>query len=327
MGELPPLNIGPTLAQWQSQRQRLRRTWLAFLGQGPQRAPLKARVLDEENLGEVSRSLVSYQTEDDCRVEAYLLCPRVSGPFPSAVVFHSTQADTIASPAGLAGEPAEHFGLALAQRGVITLSPRNFLWHYRDQSALNGDGCEDISARLFERWPEWTGMGKMLWDGMRAMDYLLTVPGVDRRRLGCIGHSLGAKETLYMTAFDERVGVGVSSEGGVGIPSSNWDAPWYLGKAIHDRPDLAHHQLLALCAPRALLIIGGGLLPSGRGAEVSEGADSVESGNCIEAARPAYGLCGKENRLRLFLHNQGHSVPLEARENIHAWLDRHLKTP
>ena len=50
-----------------------------------------------------------------------------------------------------------------------------------------------------------------------------------RQRMGAVGHSLGAKETLYLAAFDERVKATVSSEGGIGTKFSNWDAAWYLG--------------------------------------------------------------------------------------------------
>ena len=53
----------------------------------------------------------------------------------------------------------------------------------------------------------------MLYDAMRAVDVLESLPQVDRNRIGAVGHSLGAKETLYLAAFDERVKVAVASEG------------------------------------------------------------------------------------------------------------------
>ncbi len=60
----------------------------------------------------------------------------------------------------------------------------------------------------------------MLLDGMVAMNVLESLPSVDPKRMGAIGHSLGAKEALYLAAFDPRVRAAVSSEGGVGIPLS-----------------------------------------------------------------------------------------------------------
>ena len=78
----------------------------------------------------------------------------------------------------------------------------------------------------------------MLYDASRAVDLLVAIEDVDPHRIGAIGHSLGAKEVLYLAAFDERVRAVVSSEGGIGLSYSNWDAPWYLGEAIQ-RPGSA----------------------------------------------------------------------------------------
>ena len=94
----------------------------------------------------------------------------------------------------------------------------------------------------------------MLYDSLVAVDILAALPEVDAARIGCVGHSLGAKETLYLAAFDERVKATVSSEGGIGTKFSNWDAAWYLGPSIKE-PSFTHehHELLALAAPRPVL--------------------------------------------------------------------------
>jgi dienelactone hydrolase len=54
----------------------------------------------------------------------------------------------------------------------------------------------------------------MVWDGMRAIDYLLTRPEVDGARIGCTGHSGGGTLTHFITALDERVKCAVVHEGG-----------------------------------------------------------------------------------------------------------------
>ncbi|MSV29581.1 MAG: hypothetical protein EXQ52_12685, partial [Bryobacterales bacterium] len=53
-----------------------------------------------------------------------------------------------------------------------------------------------------------------IWDGLRAIDYLLTRPEVDRERIGCAGHSGGGTLTLFISALDERVRCAVVNEGG-----------------------------------------------------------------------------------------------------------------
>jgi cephalosporin-C deacetylase-like acetyl esterase len=53
-----------------------------------------------------------------------------------------------------------------------------------------------------------------VWDGMRAIDYLLTRPEVDQERIGCAGQSGGGTFTLFISALDERVKCAVVVEGG-----------------------------------------------------------------------------------------------------------------
>lgn len=325
--DLTPMLIGPTLADWQWEREQFAKRWLDYLGHGPHLVPLEPQTHGIEEVAGITRTLISYQVEEGCRVEAYLLRPPGAGPFPGVVVFHQTTDDTIAQPAGLTPPPELQYGLHLAQRGMVALCPRNYLWDYRGRpgpEATFEAFAALVKEELLARYPHWSGMGKMLWDGERATDLLASLPEVDEERLGCVGHSLGAKEVLYALAFDSRMKAGVSSEGGLGIPFSNWDAPWYLGPGIHRRADLEHHQLLALAAPRALLVLGGGLEPTRRAADKAPGADRFEDWNYLEAARPAYDLYGASQNLALYLHDQGHAVPPPAEKLTYDWLAHFL---
>ena len=200
------------------------------------------------------------------------------------------------------------FGLKFAQRGCVTISPRNYLWPTNDKISAQPE-----ADRFHERHPQSTGMAKMLHDSLVAVDLLCSLPNVDTSRIGSIGHSLGAKEVLYLAAFDERVKVTISSEGGVGTKFSNWNAGWYLGKAI-DALDFRHeqHELLALAAPRPFLLLGG------------DSADGDQSWPYIEAALPIYKLYRESARLGLFNHKQGHAVPPIAEERIYQWFDAYL---
>jgi hypothetical protein len=157
-------------------------------------------------------------------------------------------------------------------------------------------------------------MAKMLFDATRAVDLLASQPDVASDRIGAIGHSLGAKEVLYLAAFDERIRAAVSSEGGIGLTYSNWDAPWYLGEPIR-RPgfSLDHGQVLALCAPRAFLLIGG------------DSADGDRSWPYIAEALPLWKLTSAPEAIGLFNHRQGHKFPPIAQSHAYEWLDWFLR--
>ena len=305
-----------TLDAWAQRRAELRKAWLDFLGTLEAERPRpKLDVVEEDRPEGCVRQLVRYESEPSTSlgpgpgiaIEGYLLKPaKQDGPRPGVVALHSTVNYTIRQPAGLEGKPEDFFGLKLARRGVVAFCPKCFLWV--------GEGSyNDKVARFQQRNPRAKGMAKMLWDAMLAVDILAGLPEVDPKRLGAVGHSLGAKETLYLAAFDERIKAAVSSEGGVGIPFSNWDAPWYLSQAVHDKGfQRRHHELLALAAPRAFLLLGGG------------DADGAFSWPYIAAALPVYRLYGSTPRLGLFSHGKGHSVPPEAEMRLYNWLETYL---
>lgn len=59
--------------------------------------------------------------------------------------------------------------------------------------------------------PNRTLMGERLWDLMRCVDYLESIPMVDKSRIGCAGLSLGGEMAMWLGAMDERIKVTVSA--------------------------------------------------------------------------------------------------------------------
>jgi hypothetical protein len=295
-----------TFVGWQRRREEIRTGWQQFLGEWeyPRRPP-EYEIISTDRTPTVTRRLIRYEVERNVPVEAYLLLPhKIAERAPGVVVFHSTVDYTIRQGAGLEGDPRAAWGLRLAERGFVALCPRCFLW----------DGTVPVNyqiqvARHQERHPATLGMAKMLYDGRRALDVLAAMDQVDPARLGAAGHSLGAKEALYLAAFDERVKAAVFSEGGIGVGFSNWDAPWYLGSRPqgHD-----HHELLALIAPRPFLIIGG------------DSADGARSWPFVARALEVYQMHGLPCRIGLYNHRQGHSIPTAAEGRTYDWLQTYV---
>ena len=248
--------------------------------------------------------------EPGLTVDAYLLKPAGGGKRPGVAVFHQTVACSIREPAGVEGRSELAFGLDLARRGCVALCPRNFLWPENRTLAIATE-----LPRFQARHPRSKGMAKMLFDAMVAVDILAALPEVDPKRIGTIGHSLGAKEALYLAALDDRIQAAVSSEGGIGTRLSNWDDPWYLGKEIlRDGFGHEHHELLALVAPRPFLLVGG------------ESVDGARSWPFIEAVLPVYGLYGQPARVGLLRHQKGHTVPPEVAPRVYEWLQTYLSS-
>jgi len=298
-----------TKERWQAERGKLRDQWKGFLGAYTfADLPLKMETLQEERLEHCTRRLVRYQAEPGRIVRAYLLIPhdRGDGKLPAIVAFHGTNARTFDKLVGLDAEPERHMGLRLAQRGFLVLCPENFLWEEKSYQAS--------TAAALKNHPGSKGMAVMLADGMRAVDVLLSLDNVDPRRIGAYGHSLGAKEAMYLAALDDRVCAAVASEGGVEIGFSNWDAVWYLGSDVNNE-DFArqHAELIALIAGRPFLVLGGEMGPGC--------ADGKRSWPTLLAGHNVWQrFYAKPIPMGILNHGQGHSIPWDAGEKVIDWL-------
>lgn len=316
----PLLGNVKTREAWEKRREELRRLWYDILGPAPaeRTGPPSFTVLEEDTEAGVIRRRIRYETEPGESTEAYLLLPKkVAGRVPGVAAFHSTFDKSLLQPAGLAGSESVWFGLRAAQRGSVAICPRNYLWPKNQ-----GIAAKQEAERYLKRHPKSTGMRKMLHDAQVAVDLLASLPEVDPKRLGAVGHSLGAKEVLYLAAFDERIKVTVSSEGGIGTKFSNWDAPWYLGPQVHDAQfEREQHELLGLIAPRPFLLVGGA---ESNNKDKAEGADGDQGWPFIEQALSVYELYGRPCRVGQYNHHQGHSVPPEAVQRIDEWLATYL---
>lgn len=297
-----------------------RQRWAEFLFGDDlpnERPPLNVREDRREESGGIERAHIIYDVEPGVATEAYVLRRKDAGDRrPGVVVFHSTSAETIEQSGSLDTEVDRHIGAHLAQRGYVVIAPKCYLWGAAGQPPPPKVGpafwAGEI-AKMQERHPRWKGLARMVWDGIRAVDVLSERSDVDAGRIGCIGHSLGAKESLFLPAFDRRVKAAVSSDGGIGLTLSNWDAPWYLGLGIRAPGfDLENHQVLAMIAPRAFLLVAGK-------------DDNERSWPFIACGLPLWESLGTPDAIGWFRHAAGHNWPPEAQEVGYAFLDRHLK--
>ncbi len=173
---------------------------------GPEkRCRLDVELVEETDQGTYVRRFLTYQSEPGGRVPAYLLIPKAAltnlaaRKFPAVLALHQTHAAGQKVVVGLGRSPDDEYGVELAQRGFVVLAPPypHLAGYAPDLKVL---GCS-------------SGTMKAVWDNVRGLDLLASLPFVRTNGFGCIGHSLGGHNGLFTAAFDERVEVVVTSCG------------------------------------------------------------------------------------------------------------------
>src|SRR5262249_31053951 len=138
---LPDLGLRPlltvddkkitTMAEWEKVRSGLREAWMGHLGKPPATpGRLDARLEKTETLDGYTGQLVSFASEGDDRIRAYLLIPDglvKEQKLPAVVVFHETTRDTLKQPVGLGEKQDLALALQLTRRGYVTLSPECYI--------------------------------------------------------------------------------------------------------------------------------------------------------------------------------------------------------
>ncbi len=279
------------------------------------RCALDVQVLEEVRTEGLVRRKITYMAEDGDRVPAYLFIPTgVRGRLPGIVCLHQTTSVGKAEPAGIDGLPNLHYALELAERGYVTIAPDYPGYgDYQFDAYANGY----VSATM-----------KGIYNHSRAIDVLVSLPEVDGERIGCIGHSLGGHNTLFLAAFDERVDVAVTSCGFSSFRKYNsgdiggWSHRGYMpliaelyGARAENMP-FEFSELLGVIAPRAVFVNA----PTGDTNFPVEGV--LE---CIAAAGPVYALHGAHGKLEAAHPECGHDFPPEVREQAYAFIDSVLK--
>jgi len=103
-------------------------------------------------------------------------------------------------------------------------------------------------------------MGERLWDLMRCVDYLRSLPDVDDSRIGCGGLSLGGEMAMWLGAMDVRIAATVSAGFLTEMDhmEHNHCMCWKF-EGLRDLVDFA--DIYALIAPRPLQCQNGILEP------------------------------------------------------------------
>jgi sugar phosphate isomerase/epimerase len=285
--------------------------------------PLELRVLEEVRLPTLTRKKIAYRADPDDFVSAYLLIPHeCPGKAPAVLCLHQTVESGKDEPAGLGGSPDLHYAQELAERGYVTLSPD--YWTFGDYRTRDYDPYQHGYV---------SGTMKGIWNHIRSLDVLQALPEVDGARLGCIGHSLGGHNALWLAAFDPRVKAVVSSCGFSSFGSyaaspygggdlKNYAQRRYMPRmasqygSTPNRVPFDWPEVLASLAPRPVFVNA----PVRDENFIVSGVDE-----CIAAARPVYGWMGSPDHLVVLHPEVGHSFPPEIRQAAYRFIDTALR--
>jgi hypothetical protein len=308
-----------TVADWARRKASIRKAMQEVMGPLPgkdRRCPLEVKVDEEVDCGTYVRRLISYVAEPGERVPAFLLVPKAlldakDKTAPAVLGLHPTHAQGFKVTVGLAKYPNAEYGRELAERGYVVLAtPYPLLANYNP----------DLKKLGYQ-----SGTMKAIWDNLRGLDLLDTLPYVTKGKYAAIGHSLGGHNSVYTAAFDDRIKVVVSSCGldsyrdYMGGKIKGWTSDRYMPKLLDYKLDdipFDFHEIIGTLAPRHVFISA----PIGDTNFRYKSVDAV-----AKSAAEVFALYDAAKRLRVEHPDVGHEFPREMRDLAYRLMDEALK--
>lgn len=292
-----------TRAQWLARAEELKRQVLVSAGlcPMPERPGLKPVVTRSAQRDDYVIENVCFETLPGFYVTGNLYRPaEVRGEIPGVANPHGHWRD---------GRFGDGFGNPIATR-CIHFAKQGYAAFSYD---MVGYGDRQAASHQYRslRGDLWgiTLLGLQLWNSIRVLDYLASLPYVDAERLGCTGESGGGTQTFLLTAVDERVKVSAP----VNMISAHMQGGCLCENAPNLRTDAFNVEFGACMAPRPLLL-------------VSCTGDWTKNTPQVEypAIRGVYELFGAGERVRCFQLEADHNYNRESREAVYAWFARWL---
>jgi dienelactone hydrolase len=233
------------------------------------------------------------------------------------------------SAVGKAGDTYQILHINLAKRGYIVLTydpigqgERSQFWDADKRKSRFNLVCGEHAVLGNPLYLLGTSLARYrIWDGLRALDYLASLPDVDPERLGCVGNSGGGTLTAYIAALDPRV-----KAAAIGCYITT--LPRRMGNRIQADPDadpeqdiadfvkegIDHAGLLALRAPRPTLL-----------ATAQFDFFPIEGAReSFAEAKRHYEVAGAAGNMTMVEAPEKHGLSLPLRKATYAFFDRWL---
>jgi cephalosporin-C deacetylase-like acetyl esterase len=216
---------------------------------------------------------------------------------------------------GVEQQPA--YAPVFAEKGIVTLAIDSWCFGERQHEADGHTGEEDAFKLML--WRGQVLYGMMLFDELRALDYLAGRAEVDFERLAVFGMSMGATKAWWLAALDQRVKLCMDvccltdSEELIKAHSLKEHGIYYYVPSLLKHFQTA--QINELIVPRAHLSVNGRF-------DVLTPPAGVEK--IRDHLLPLYLEHGKEQDCRVELFDCKHVELPEMRKLILEWMDRYL---
>ncbi len=293
-------------AEWEARAAELRRRVLFSAGllPLPGRTPLHPQIFGRTVREGYSVEKVSFESLPGFFVTGNLYRPvNRAGPFPGVLSPHGhwtygrLQHDELASVPGRA--------INLARQGYVVFSFD--MIGYNDSYQVD----HNFHSAQAELW-SFNVLGLQLWNSIRALDFLESLPEVDPKRLAVTGASGGGTQTFLLAAVDDRVRVSAP----VNMVSAHFQGGDNCENVAGLRLDQSNVEIAALAAPRPMLL-------------VSATGDWTLNVPRIEfpAIQHIYRLLGADAAVAVASFDAEHNYNRESREAVYAWFARWLSPP
>ena len=289
--------------EWQLRAQELRTRVLASAGLMPlpDRTPLNAEIFGDITRADYIVSKVYFESLPGFFVTGNLYRPAGQGPFPAILSPHGHWTYGRLENGATTSGPGRAIGLARMGFVVFTYD----MVGYVDSQQLP----HTFGGRREQLW----GLslaGLQLWNSIRALDFLESLPSVRRDAIGATGESGGGTQTFLLAAVDDRVRVAA--------PVNMISLLMQGGCLCENPPGLRlgtnNVEIAATIAPRPLLMI------SATGDWTKETME-VE----YPAMRSIYELVGAGDRVHAVRIDAEHNYNKASREAMYAWMARWLQ--
>ena len=291
-------------AEWVTRAGQLRKQilWAAGLDPMPKRTPLNPRSLGKIEGNGYTMERVALETFPGFYVGGNLFRPAgKTGKLPAVVVPHGHWQNGRLENTNLNSVPAR--AMNLARQGYIA-----FMYD------MVGYNDTDQIQHRFSDPREWLWnfgpLGLQLWNSIRVVDYLESLPDVDRERISATGESGGGTQTFLLTAVDDRVKVSA--------PVNMISAIMQGGCVCENAPGLrfgtSNLEFGAMAAPRPLMM-------------VSATGDWTRNTPKEEypAIRRIYELFGKPELVETVLIDAPHNYNQASREAVYRFFAKHVQ--